>query len=552
MPAWLRTLSMTALLVFLLGGVALALGPGDLDPSFGGGRVTVPFGGEAGASGIAVAPGGKVVVAGYSEAMPGFVVARLLPDGSPDPSWGKAGVVNTPLGESSYSADVAVQSDGKVIAVGEANEDFAIVRYLENGELDPSFGEGGVVIMPVGTFENYAYAVALGPDGLIAVTGVANVSEEPRVLGAGVAVLKSNGEPETSFSADGRTIVTTESEGDDRGEGIAVDEDGRIVIADSTGGGAGDGFTIVRLGTDGEPDGSFAGDGIVETPIPGEGEVTGGRSTDVTIQPDGKIVAGGYGVDYTGPPGEQEYLTKFTLVRYLADGELDTSFGKGGIASARPGVGDDFGRAVALSADGKLILGGSYDHNPAPLEENPAPALLRFNSDGSLDPSFGSGGIILGSFPAGIEYESLEGMALQADGRVLTSATASPGSGPESAVVSRYLVAQPPGPPPGPPAEPSNAFRFGKVKRNTKAGTAKLTVKVPGPGTLWMRGHGVLTQHRVPSQRGTLELLIKSKGEAKRKLDTVGKVLIRLKVTFTPDGGAPLTRVKRIKLVEAA
>jgi uncharacterized delta-60 repeat protein len=123
------------------------------------------FGAEAGASGIAVAPDGKVVVAGYSESMPGFVVARLLPNGSSDSSWGGTGAVNTPLGPSGYSADVAVQSDGKVVAVGEANEDFAVVRYLENGELDPSFGEGGVVIVPVGTLESNAYAVAIGPGG---------------------------------------------------------------------------------------------------------------------------------------------------------------------------------------------------------------------------------------------------------------------------------------------------------------------------------------------------------------------------------------------------
>jgi uncharacterized delta-60 repeat protein len=258
-PAWLRTVSEAALLVALPAGRALAAAPGDLDPTFGGGRVIVPFGSEAGAGGVAVQPDGKVVVAGSSEARHAFAVARLLPNGSPDPSFGEAGVVTTPLGEFASSTDVAVQSDGKIVAVGEANEDFAIVRYLKIGELDPNFGEGGVVIMPVGTLGDSAEAVAIGPGGLIAVTGTSDVP--PSANGAGVAVLKGNGDPETNFAEGGTTVVTTESGEDDRGEGIAFQGDGRILIADATGAGAGDGFTIVRLGTDGKPDASFGGDG---------------------------------------------------------------------------------------------------------------------------------------------------------------------------------------------------------------------------------------------------------------------------------------------------
>ncbi|MGE5408250.1 MAG: delta-60 repeat domain-containing protein [Syntrophothermus sp.] len=531
-----------AVLCAAYAGRALAAAPGDLDPTFGGGRVTLPFGAESGAGGVAVAPDGKVVVAGSSSSMPGFTVARLLPNGSPDPSWGGTGVVNTPLGPKAFGAsDVAVQSDGKVVAVGEVNNDFGIVRYLENGALDPSFGEGGVVILPVGKLADQPYAVAIGPGGLIAVTGVSTVSEEPRVLGAGVAVLKGNGNPETAFSEDGRTIIQTESGNDDRGEGIAFQADGRILIADATGGGAGDGFTIVRLGTDGKPDPSFGGDGIVETPIPGEGGIKEGRSTDVAIQPDGKIVAGGYGADYTGPEGEKEFLTKFALARYTAAGQLDPSFGSGGIVSVRRGAGDDFGRAVAVAPDGRLILAGTYDHNPAPLEEAAAPALLRFTSDGSLDPSFGNGGIVLGDFPSGIEFESVEGMALQADGRILTSASAS-GKESNSAVVSRYLFS--------PPAPPSNAFGFGKVRRNRKAGTAKLAVKVPGPGALVLTGGTVVRRHRAAAGAETVTLLLKAKGSAKRRLLRVGKAKVRAKVTYTPEGGVARTKAKTVKLVK--
>lgn len=545
MLAWLRMVSMAALLVVLLAGLALAAAPGDLDPSFGGGRVIVPFGSKSYAGGVAVQPDGKVVVAGSSGATPGFAVARLLPNGSPDTSFGGTGVATAPLGEFASSTDEAVQSDGKIVAVGGANQDFAIVRYLENGKLDPSFGEGGVVIMPVGTLGDYATAVAIGPGGLIAVTGNAEVPEFG--YGAGVAVLKGNGEPETKFAEDGTIVVTTESSNDDRGEGIAVQGDGRILIADATGGGAGDGFTVVRLGTDGKPDASFGGDGIVETPIPGEGEVTGGRSTDVAIQPDGKIVAGGYGLDYTGLP--LEYLTTFALARYTAKGELDPSFGTGGIVSSRLGAGDDFGRAIAVAADGRLILSGTYDPNPEPLEDDYAPALLRFNANGGLDTTFGSGGAVLRALPAGTEDESLEGMALQADGRILTTGTEYPTGGPGSAVASRY-IADFEKPNVGPPAPPSNSFSFGKVALNKKAGTAKLTVKVPGPGTLVLSGKTVVKRRGAPKQAGSRKLLVKAKGKAKRKLNSAGKVKVKVKVAYTPAGGTVRTKTKTIKLVK--
>lgn len=227
--------ALVALAALLFASGAWAGAPGELDPGFGvGGKAQPPFGPEAGAGGVAVQPDGRILVSGSSEASAGFSVARLLPNGSPDPSWGGGdGVVTTPLGEFAGALDVAVQPDGKVVAVGQAmgakNEDFAIVRYLANGELDPGFGEGGIVILPVGELGDTARAVAIGPGGRIAVTGT---SDRPSFgLGAGVAVLESDGTPEAAFAEDGTTVIETESGFDDRGEGIAVQSDGRIVTA---------------------------------------------------------------------------------------------------------------------------------------------------------------------------------------------------------------------------------------------------------------------------------------------------------------------------------
>lgn len=443
MTPFRATIAMAVVALVSLGaaGAAPAAVPGELDLTFGGtGKVHPPFGPESGAGGLAVQPDGRILVTGSAEASAGFSVARLLSNGNPDPSWGGGdGVVTTPLGEFAAALDVALQPDGRVVAVGQAmgakNEDFAIVRYLSNGELDPGFGEGGVVILPVGELGDTARAVAIGPGGRIAVTGT---SDRPSFgLGAGVAVLESDGTPEAAFAADGTTVIETESGFDDRGEGIAVQSDGKVLIADSTGGGGGDGFTLIRLGLDGKPDSSFGGDGIVETPIPGEGGIESGRISNVVIQPDGKIVGGGYGFDYTGEP--PEYVGKFELVRYLENGELDPGFGSGGMVGVRLPGGHSFGRALGLAADGKLVLGGTFDQDEDPLEEQYAPALVRLNPNGGLDPTFGSGGIVLEPVAGEVEDESLEGLAIQSDGKILTAGYQSFATGYE-AVVSRYIA----------------------------------------------------------------------------------------------------------------
>lgn len=451
-------LTIATVLVVLSGllsaGGANASVPGELDPSFGvGGKVQTPFGPESYAGGVAVQSDGKILAVGTPEASEGFSVARLLSNGSPDPSWGEGGVVTTPLGKFASAFDVAVQPDGKIVVVGEApgakDEDFAIVRYLSNGKLDPGFGEGGIVILPVGELGDQGRVVAIGPGGRIAVVGISDLPSFRNAVG--VAMLESNGNPETAFAGDGTTLVQTESGEDDRGEGVDFQSDGKIVIADSTGAGIGDGFTLIRLGLDGKPDPSFGGDGIVETPIPGEGGVEEGRISDVLVQPDGKIVGGGYGVDSVGVA--METVIKFEVIRYLPNGELDPGFGSGGRVGERLPSPYSFGRKLALDANGKLILGGTYDANPAPLEENEAPALMRFNPNGSLDPSFGSGGIVVGTLGAGIEEESIEGLALQPDGKIVTSGSryAEPGGG--SGVVSRYIADFDKPSPPGPPKD---------------------------------------------------------------------------------------------------
>jgi hypothetical protein len=105
------------------------------------------------------------------------------------------------------------------------------------------------------------------------------------------------------------------------------------------------------------------------------------------------------------------------------------------------------------------------------------------------------------------------------------------------------------------PAPPSNQFSVGKVKKNRRNGTAKLTVSVPGPGALTLTGKGVVTQRpaasafsRQVSAAGAVKMLVKPKGKAKRKLNRTGKVKVRVAITYTPTGGSPNSQSKRLAL----
>jgi hypothetical protein len=126
--------------------------------------------------------------------------------------------------------------------------------------------------------------------------------------------------------------------------------------------------------------------------------------------------------------------------------------------------------------------------------------------------------------------------------------TAAPDIGAYEFTVS---CAGPPGPPPGDGGvAPSNEFNIGKAKKNKKKGTAKLTVDVPGPGTLDLDGKSVKPATNEATAAGEVKLKIKAKGKKKKKLNQAGKAKVKPEVTYTPTGGSPNTKEKRVKLVK--
>lgn len=252
------------------------------------------------------------------------------------------------------------------------------------GMVDTSFA-GGAFLAPVGSSEDYAYAMAVQPDGKLLVAGSSASNQGTRIA---VVRWLRDGSLDASFGVDGKAIVAIGTR-DDAARAIAVQPDGRIVVAGLSYQGTADyDFALLRLMPDGTPDASFGDQGRVLTDFGGDSD----RAFALALMPDGRIVAGGQTNVQRGSTG-----VDFALARYSATGQLDTSFGQGGlvVAPTLPGSTSDRIQGLALqTVDGSarlLAVGGDGDFTVA-----------RFNDNGSLDAGFGQGGIAAGLFGVSI------------------------------------------------------------------------------------------------------------------------------------------------------
>jgi uncharacterized delta-60 repeat protein len=380
-PGMLSTLLGITLLIALILPRPLQAAPGDLDPSFGsGGRVYTDFGGDDRAFALSLQPDGKIVVAGTSSVHGSgtggnFALARYNVDGSLDATFGTGGKVITDfINNGSDEAHVlALQPDGKIVAAGHVawGFDFALARYNPDGSLDVSFGNGGKVITSDAGYDWFS-AVALQPDGKIVVAGWSGGG----FYSADFVLARYNfdGTLDAGFGSGGK--VTTDLGGDDRASAMALQPDGKIVAAGRTSGGN---FALTRYNQDGSPDATFGLGGKVTTDLGGDDAVSA-----MALQPDGRIVVGGAS------------NSRFALARYNRDGSLDPTFGAGGAVIAD----FDAAAALALQPDGKIVVAAW-------------PGLARYNPDGRLDLPFGTGGTAATGSGA-------TALALQADGKIVT------------------------------------------------------------------------------------------------------------------------------------
>lgn len=396
------------------GGSAPCGPAGTLDPAFGsGGKVSTDFNQtpDQGYS-MAIQSDGKIVVAGQhnTQTIGGevhFALARYNANGTLDTSFGTGGKVTTHLGGISQGTAfaVAIQSDGKIVAAGRINtgagENFALVRYNPNGSLDTSFGSGGIVTTNAGGSQSWAYAVAVLADGKVVAAGFSNALPGRSVL------IRNNadGSLDSGFGTGGIALGTA---GGGTLRSVVIQPDGKIVAAgwaDVGAAGAAD-ILVARYNADGSPDPLFGTGGYVQT---GVGSLHD-QAYSVALQPDGRIVVAGFIVPSAG-------AWNSALVRYNSDGTLDSAFGTDGKVVTSVGLGNDGFRSVALQSDGKLVAGG-YRVTPMPNNVNLwETSIVRYDANGSLDGSFGSGGIAATS--TGNNDSGAFGLGIAADGRII-------------------------------------------------------------------------------------------------------------------------------------
>jgi uncharacterized delta-60 repeat protein len=386
-----------------------------IDTSFGPnhtGKVTTDLGsGSDYGYRTLVQPDGKILLAGGAN----FSVTRYNTNGTLDTTFGSGGIVTQSGTDVAYGA--ALQPDGKILVGGGSN--FGLARLNADGSLDTSFGTGGKTVGGFGT-TYVGYDLALLPSGKVLMVGK-NGNDFV------AARFNANGSVDTTFGTNGK--VTTDVAGSyDKGFCLAVQSDGTFFVAGQS-----------RIGTT-NYNGSIAkytANGALDTTFGTGGKVTTdfGNNDDavwaLSIQPNGQILAAGSG-------GTSTTGYDFALARYNANGSLDTSFGGNGTGFRLTdfGHGGDQAFGMSVLSTGQILLVGRAESSSNALDF----ALARYNADGTLDTTFGTGGKVTTDFAGSSDYG--ETVAVQSDGDVIVAGASSTvgSNGATDFALARYVM----------------------------------------------------------------------------------------------------------------
>jgi uncharacterized delta-60 repeat protein len=444
-----------------LAGASSALAAaGDLDPEFGdGGKVTTDFTGADGfdeATAMLTLRNGKTLAVGFVCAVADdpdvqspindtcdFALTRYNEDGSLDTTFGDGGKVVTDFGGTDDRAYGAARQGRKIVVVGGSvdpatgNRVFAIARYKKNGKLDTKFGNGGLVTtaFPLGTFAE-AESVAVDDDEIV-VAGTAGVgfdAVEGLIIGPDFALARydEDGNLDASFGDGGLVTIEFSAESLDEGSSVLLRDD-KIIVAGFTqpaGEDASEDFALARFNEDGSLDETFGDGGLVTTDFFEDFDVI----EKIAFQGD-KIVAAGITVNPSVlKPGTDEALTEedFALARYNYDGSLDETFGDGGkvVTDFGRGGGYDLATAIAVKR-GKIVVAGV---SAVPGTDAEDFGIARYNYDGSLDDSFGVGGLVVTDFAE--EDQQVSAVAIKEDRIIAAGATFNPDAGEDFALAA--------------------------------------------------------------------------------------------------------------------
>lgn len=324
-------------------------------------------------------------------AQPGMLDSTFDSDGVATAGFG--------TGTIDHGFSVVIQADGKIVVGGYSSnsgaEDFAVARFNSSGSLDNSFSGDGKVTTDQGTNFDRIHELAIQPDGKIVAAGYEDIVSNRAFS---LARYNADGALDNGFDSDGKVRVPVGGFWS-AANAVAIQSDGKIVAGGLSGNTTSSFFALIRLNADGSLDNTFGSNGKVQTAV---GSFYDGIE-GIAIQPDGKIVAVGYTL-------VSDYNT--ALARYKPNGTLDSTFGTNGVAVFPLGVDEDRGLAVALQADGKIVIAG-FAINATYKEF----MVARFNSNGTPDLTFSGDGKAY--VDVGTDNDVANGISIRSDGRIV-------------------------------------------------------------------------------------------------------------------------------------
>jgi uncharacterized delta-60 repeat protein len=403
-------------------GVVRLTPAGDLDAGFHAGGVSFYDDGSSPsdhtiAEAVAAGSNGTIYAAGISNSFApsgGFVVARMLADGRRDLAFGFQGEAH--LLDGGIARGIAVASGNRPVAVGcsacAGTPRFAVVRLTKVGQPDASFSGDGIATTSFGaTVDSTARGVAIQKDGKIVAVGDAGSS-------FGLVRYTTGGALDHTFSGDGKQ--TTSFGGlQNIADAVAIQSNGRIVVAGTKFTASGERFAIARFTASGAPDATFGNGGRVTTAFSGD-QV---EATSLAIRPDGRIIVAGHAT------GTMEGVA---IARYLGNGKLDKTFNGTGKLVAPLGTGSDAASGVAAVGN-KIVIGGLNGAGGGQF------MIARFTASGALDASFaGTGHQETGTGVVGEDIDSVSGMAVTASGHFILAGAGTFLDGATDIVLAEY------------------------------------------------------------------------------------------------------------------